>query len=47
MNRGRQELLRNFKYIVLDKKAIDKLLDAGIEYEQDRIRAVGHFEIDG
>ncbi|KAK5169659.1 uncharacterized protein LTR77_005636 [Saxophila tyrrhenica] len=36
--RARQELPKNFNYIVLDRKAIDKLRRLGVEYEQPRIR---------
>ena len=36
--RGRSVLPRNFNFIVLDKKAIQKLHSLGIAYHQDRIR---------
>jgi hypothetical protein len=36
----------NFNYIVLDKKAINKLHSLGIEYHQERIRGQTVVEID-
>ena len=36
--RGRSVLPQNFQFIVLDKKAINKLHSLGIAYHQERIR---------
>lgn len=38
MCRARTALPANYEFIVLDKKAITKLHNLGIEYHQDRIR---------
>ena len=36
--RGKSVLPDNFQFVVLDKKAINKLHSLGIDYQQDRIR---------
>ncbi len=46
MCRGRQPLPPNFKFIVLDKKAMVKLEQLGIPYEQERIRGGNVVQID-
>ena len=43
--RGRSNLPLNFNYIVLDKKAINKLHSLGLPYHQQRIRGQNVVEI--
>ena len=44
--RGHSVLPENFNFIVLDKKAINKIHALGIPYEQDRIRGGGQNVLD-
>jgi len=43
--KGRSIMPNNFNYIVLDKKAINKLHSLGIDYRQERIRGQTVVEI--